>query len=76
MKGKENFETKKQEALDLSAQLATFKELYPFRLLVDDTTPEKLVDLMDQQGGSITVCSAEGGVFDAIAGRYLLSHME
>lgn len=70
VKGKGNFETKKQEALDLSAQLATFKELHPFRLLVDDTTPEKLVDLMDQQGGCITVCSAEGGVFDAIAGRY------
>lgn len=70
VKGKGNFETKKQEALDLSAQLARFKEIHPFRLLVDDTTPEKLVDLMDQQGGSITVCSAEGGVFDAIAGRY------
>lgn len=70
VKGKGNFEAKKQEALDLSAQLATFTELHPFRLLADDTTPEKLVDLMDQQGGSITVCSAEGGVFDAIAGRY------
>lgn len=70
VKGKGNFEAKKQEALDLSAQLANFKDLHHFRLLVDDTTPEKLVDLMDQQNGSITVCSAEGGVFDAIAGRY------
>lgn len=69
-KGKGNFETKRQEALDLSAKLANFKDIHPFRLVVDDTTPEKLVDLMDQQNGSITVCSAEGGVFDAIAGRY------
>lgn len=69
-KGKGNFEAKRQEALDLSAQLANFKELHPFRLMVDDTTPEKLVDMMELQGGSITVASAEGGIFDSIAGRY------
>ena len=69
-KGKGNFEAKRQEALDLSAQLANFKELHPYRLMVDDTTPEKLVDMMEMQGGSITVASAEGGVFDSIAGRY------
>lgn len=69
-KGKENFEAKRQEALNLSAQLANFKELHPFRLMVDDTTPEKLVDMMELQGGSITVASAEGGIFDSIAGRY------
>jgi len=69
-KGKGNFEAKRKEALDLSAQLANFKELHPFRLMVDDTTPEKLVDMMELQGGSITVASAEGGVFDSIAGRY------
>lgn len=60
----------RQKVLDLSAQLASFKELHPFRLMVDDTTPEKLVDLMELQGGSITVASAEGGVFDSISGRY------
>jgi len=68
-RGKGDFEAKRQEALDISAQLANFKELHPFRLLVDDTTPEKLTDLMEMQGGSITVASAEGGVFDSI-GRY------
>lgn len=70
VKGKGNYETKRQEALDLAAQLAGFKELHPSRLMVDDTTPEKLVDIMEQQGGSITVASAEGGVFDSISGRY------
>lgn len=38
--------------------------------MVDDTTPEKLVDLMEMQGGSITLTSAEGGLFDALSGRY------
>ena len=69
-KGKGNFAEKRAEALELSAQLAQFKDMHPFRLLTDDTTPEKLVDLMDMQGGCITVCSAEGGVFDSMAGRY------
>ena len=69
-KGKGGFEAAREEALALSAQLANFKELHPFRLLVDDTTPEKLVDMMELQGGCITVASAEGGVFDSIAGRY------
>lgn len=70
VKGKGNFEAKRQEALDLAAQLANFKDKHPFRLMVDDTTPEKLVDLMELQGGSLTVASAEGGIFDTIAGRY------
>ena len=65
-----NFAEKRAEALELSAQLAQFKDMHPFRLLADDTTPEKLVDLMDMQGGCITVCSAEGGIFDSMAGRY------
>lgn len=69
-KGKGNFAEKRAEALELSAQLAQFKDMRPFRLLADDTTPEKLVDLMDMQGGCITVCSAEGGVFDSMTGRY------
>lgn len=69
-KKKGSFEACKAEALDLAAQLARFKDLHPFRLLVDDTTPEKLVDIMDTQGGCITVSSAEGGLFDSLAGRY------
>lgn len=69
-KGKGDFSAKRDEALNLSAQLAEFKDRHPFRLLVDDTTPEKLVDLMDAQGGSMTVCSAEGGIFDSLRGRY------
>ena len=69
-KGKGNFSEKRAEALELSAQLAQFKDMHPFRLLADDTTPEKLVDIIDAQSGCITVSSAEGGVFDSMAGRY------
>ena len=69
-KKKANFEACKAEALELAAQLAQFKDRHPFRLLVDDTTPEKLVDIMDAQGGCITVSSAEGGLFDSLSGRY------
>lgn len=69
-KGKGSFAEKRAEALELSAQLAQFQDMHPYRLLVDDTTPEKLIDLMDKHGGCITVCSAEGGVFDSMAGRY------
>ncbi len=62
--------SKSQHALDLAAELADFKELHELRLLVDDTTPEKLVEMMEKQGGCLTVCSAEGGIFDAMQGRY------
>lgn len=69
-KKKGNFEACRAEALELAAQLAQFQDRHPFRLLVDDTTPEKLVDIMDTQGGCITVASAEGGLFDSLTGRY------
>lgn len=70
MAAKGGNEDKRLEALDLAAQLATFQDIHPFRLVVDDTTPEKLVAIMEEQGGSLTVASAEGGVFDSMAGRY------
>lgn len=52
------------------AEQARSELVYPYRLLVDDATPEKLVNLMEQQGGCITVVSAEGGIFDVMSGRY------
>ena len=42
--------------------------VYPLRLIADDVTPEKIVDLMSD--GKISVISAEAGIFDIIAGRY------
>ncbi|MFE2183293.1 YfjI family protein [Streptomyces sp. NPDC059455] len=40
------------------------------RLLADDATPEVIASLLAEQGGRLAVMSAEGGIFDIIAGRY------
>lgn len=40
------------------------------RLLADDATPEVISTLLAEQGGRLAVMSAEGGIFDIIAGRY------
>lgn len=40
------------------------------RLFADDTTPEALISLMAEQGGRMAVLSAEGTLFDILAGRY------
>lgn len=58
------------EALRVAEELAHFQNVYETRFLLDDSTPEKLIVEMEKQGGSITVCSAEGDIFDAMDGRY------
>jgi replicative DNA helicase len=40
------------------------------RLLADDATPEATASLLAEHGGRIAIISAEGGIFDTIAGRY------
>jgi len=40
------------------------------RLLCDDTTPERLAGLLEENQGRIALISDEGGIFDTIAGRY------
>ncbi|NGO76781.1 DUF3987 domain-containing protein [Streptomyces sp. YC504] len=40
------------------------------QLVADDVTPENVGTLLDQQGGRISCLSAEGELFDIIAGRY------
>ena len=40
------------------------------RILAEDATPEALASLLAAQGGRIAVMSAEGDVFDIMAGRY------
>ena len=59
-----------QELSDAVAELSSCEERHPYRILVDDATPEKLAVLISEQPGGITVCSAEGGVFDSMMGRY------
>jgi replicative DNA helicase len=40
------------------------------RLLADDVTPEAAATLLAEQRGRLAIISAEGGLFDIIAGRY------
>lgn len=40
------------------------------QLVADDATPETVTSLLAEQGGRLAVLSAEGGIFDIIAGRY------
>lgn len=72
MKPRKNvtLDDQEREVRSITAQLATFEDKYPLRLVVDDTTSEKLAELMEQQGGCITLASAEGGIFDMMAGKY------
>jgi replicative DNA helicase len=42
----------------------------PPRLITTDVTPEKLASLLCENGGRMAVLSAEGGIFDIMAGRY------
>jgi Protein of unknown function (DUF3987) len=59
-----------EEARRLSEKLAELPEPVLPRLLVDDATSEKLGMMLAEQGGRIASMSAEGGVFDLMAGQY------
>jgi hypothetical protein len=59
-----------QEARDLAKQLATWVKPVEPTLIVDDATSEKLAILMQSNGERLASMSAEGGVFDLMAGKY------
>ncbi|OBB71573.1 YfjI family protein [Mycobacterium sp. 852014-52144_SCH5372336] len=53
------------------AMLADEIEVPPIpRIVADDVTPEAAGTLMAEQGGRLAIISAEGGIFDIVAGRY------
>jgi replicative DNA helicase len=45
------------------------------RLVADNITPEKVASLLAEQGGRLAIITAEGGIFDIIAGRYSKSNL-
>lgn len=45
------------------------------RLVADNITPEKAASLLAEQGGRLAIITAEGGIFDIIAGRYSKSNL-
>lgn len=59
-----------QTARDAARQLEAFRVPTPVRLLCEDATPEALPGLMAANGGRMASFSAEGDVFDIIAGRH------
>ncbi len=72
MAGKEKDSTKRggfvQELQDTAADLTDVPALP--RLLVDDVTPERLGGMMAENAGTMSLLSAEGGIFGILAGRY------
>ncbi|GAA5005684.1 YfjI family protein [Kitasatospora paranensis] len=58
------------EAIDLAQAADTTTVPARPQLVADDVTPEGLATLLAEQGGRMAVISAEGGIFDIIAGRY------
>ncbi len=58
------------EARTLAEQLDTMQVERAPRLLVDDITPEKLGALMAEHHARMAVISAEGSIFDVMAGRF------
>ncbi len=63
----EDFNDKLQEVIE---QLVNFKEQKPMRVYVDDTTPEKLVEILAENNNAISIISSEGGIFDVLSGTY------
>ena len=59
-----------QDVYNIQQEIAGLQEVKPFRLLADDVTPEALTSLLAAYGGRIGVFSAEGGLFQTMAGRY------
>jgi hypothetical protein len=58
-----------EEVYRLAAELDSLEQPVLPRLLADDATPEALTSLLAVHG-RIAVISAEGGLFDLLAGRY------
>ncbi len=58
------------EAAELAERLALTPEVVLPRRIVDEATPEFVGKVLADQGGRIASMSAEGGVFDVIAGMY------
>ncbi|MFJ9772734.1 YfjI family protein [Kitasatospora sp. NPDC101157] len=57
-------------ALDLAHTASEITVPAEPQLIADDGTPAAITTLLAEQGGRLAVMSAEGGIFDTIAGRY------
>lgn len=60
----------RMEAEEVAEEHAKLKQLQPPRFIADDSTPEALQSLLENNAGRIAILSPEGGVFNILAGRY------
>ena len=61
-----------EEAVSLKLEMMEIEErgVREICLIASDVTPEKLTSLMSENGGKMSVISAEGGIFTTLAGQY------
>lgn len=68
-KGKsKDYDTDQQELSYLDEEIATFKQKKELKLYHDNITPEELGNVMVNEEGCSAIVSAEGGIFDMLAG--------
>lgn len=58
------------EVQKIADEIASFTEIRPLKLYVDDITTEKLVSVLSENRGRAALISSEGGIFDTLAGIY------
>jgi len=58
------------EAIDAAGSAEAIEIPALPRLIADDVTPEAAASLLADHGGRLAIISAEGGIFDILAGRY------
>src|SRR5439155_10718776 len=63
-------QAREDEAVRLARELAENKIPTPPRLIADDITSERVVTCLHGNSGRIAILSAEGDIFDVMAGRY------
>ena len=54
----------------IAREIASFEDVEPLQLYVDDVTTEKLVSVLSANHGHAALISSEGGIFDTLAGIY------
>ncbi|MCI0663416.1 MAG: DUF3987 domain-containing protein [Acidobacteria bacterium] len=60
----------REETKAKARELAARKVPTAPKLIVDDVTSEVLATILSEQGGRVALFSAEGGIFETLAGRY------
>lgn len=79
----EKYPVSYEEIEQAQVDIINFKKKIYLRIRVNDITPEKLANVMAEQGGKISIVSSEGGIFASFLGNhnhninidiYLLSH--